>query len=78
MSDNDQDREVDVEVRFSPDEVMELDSWIAEHGQGLSRAGAIKVLVRRSIEIDREWTRAKRAIPDEGLRPEELTSENDG
>jgi 3-oxoacyl-ACP reductase-like protein len=79
MPNKDQKRDAAVEVRFSRDEAADLDAWIAEYGDGLTRPDAIKVLIRRAIEIDRDWTRAKRdVIRDEGLRPQELTSENDG
>jgi len=79
MPDNDLKRDAAVEVRLSPEEAAELDDWITEHGDGSTRPDAIKVLVKRAIEIDRDWARAKRnVVPDEGLRPQELTSENDG
>jgi hypothetical protein len=79
MSKVDHRRDAAVEVRFSNDEAAELDAWIEEFGEGVKRPDAVKILVRRAIEIDRDWSRAKgSAIRDEGLRPQELTSENDG
>ena len=68
-----------VEVRFSPEEVRELDAWIAAKGSDpATRPDAVRQLVRHALAVHREWDRAKAyAVRDEGLRPEELTAEND-
>jgi hypothetical protein len=70
-----------VEVPFSPEEIQELDVWIARNGvRPPSRPDAVRQLVQQALAIHREWDRAKatvRAKPDEGLRPEELTAGND-
>jgi hypothetical protein len=50
-----------VEVRFPPDEIEELDAWIAENGAELTRPDAIKRIVKSALAIDREWRSAKRA-----------------
>jgi hypothetical protein len=76
---NAQARDAALEIRLSADEVAELDAWIAEQNDGMTRVDAIKLLAQRAIEIDRAWEDAKRAaLPDEGLRPDELTADNDG
>jgi len=76
---NAQARDAAVEIRLSADEVAELDAWIAEQNDGMTRVDAIKLLMQRAIEIDRAWEDAKRAaLPDEGMRPDELTADNDG
>ena len=66
-----------VEVRLTPEEVRDLDAWIAAHrSHAPVRADAIKSIVRAAIRgrpiasLDRPR--------DEGLRPDQLTSENDG
>ena len=66
-----------VEVRLSPEEVRDLDAWIAANRwHAPVRAEAIKSLMWAAI---RERGVARRTgPPDEGLRPEELTCENDG
>jgi len=79
MDDNAQLRDAMVEIPLSAKEIAELDSWIAERNDEMTRVAAIKVLVQRAIEVDRAWQDAKRAaLPDEGLRPDELSAENDG
>lgn len=76
---NAQARDAAVEIRLSAEEAAELDAWIAEQNDGMTRVDAIKLLVQRAIEIDRAWEDAKRAaLPDEGMRPDELTADNDG
>jgi hypothetical protein len=76
---NAQARDAAVEIRLSAEEAAELDAWIAEQNDGMTRVDAIKLLVQRGIEIDRAWEDAKRAaLPDEGMRPDELTADNDG
>jgi len=77
--DNAQTRNAAVEIPLSAKEAAELDAWIAEQNNEVTRVDAIKLLVHRAIEIDRAWEDAKRAaLPDEGLRPNELTADNDG
>jgi hypothetical protein len=51
-----------VEVRFPPDDIEELDAWIAENGAELTRPDAIKRIVKSAMAIDREWRSAKRAV----------------
>lgn len=76
---NAQARDAAVEIRLSAEEAAELDAWIAEQNDGMTRVDAIKLLMQRAIEIDRAWEDAKRAaLPDEGMRPDELTADNDG
>lgn len=67
-----------VEVWFSSTELADLDAWVAACGRELSRSDAVKALVREALAISREWEAAKTAAqPDEGLRPDQLTTEND-
>ena len=69
-----------VELRLTPEEVRQLDAWIAAHrAERIDRAGAIKKLMMAGL--DRSWPwRAERGagVRDEGLRPDQLTCENDG
>lgn len=68
-----------VRVRFNADEMRDLDAWTAIHGEtGASRSTTVRLLVSRAIAIDNQWEIAKSRVFDEGLRPNELTSENDG
>jgi len=66
-----------VEIRFTSEEVRDLDAWIAAHrSHAPVRADAIKSIVKAAI---RGRPVAPLGLPrDEGLRPEQLTSENDG
>jgi hypothetical protein len=68
-----------VEVRFSPEEIRELDAWIATSASDpATRPDAVRQLVQHALAVHREWDRAKaHAALDEGRRPEELTAEND-
>ena len=68
-----------VEVQFSPEEIRELDAWIAANGSDpATRPDAVRQLVQHALAVHREWDRAKaHAVRDEGRRPEELTAEND-
>ena len=66
-----------VEVRLTPEEVRDLDAWIAAHrSHAPRRADAIKSLMRSAIK--RREAADRKGPPDEGLRPDQLTSENDG
>ena len=78
MLDTQENRGAAVEVQFSSEEIAELDAWRADQTPELTRPEAVKTLVRRAIDIEREWEEAKRsARPDEGIRADELTTEND-
>ena len=44
----------------------------------MSRPEATRHLVRSAIAVDKEWERAKRIASEEGRRPDQLTSENEG
>jgi hypothetical protein len=59
MTQSEQDEIAAVEVSFPPEQIQELDTWIAEHGSGLTRPDAIKRIVMRAIATDREWRIAK-------------------
>ena len=66
-----------VEVRLTHEEVRDLDAWIAAHRSHTPRrADAIKSLMRAAMR-GRE-TANRQGPPDEGLRPDQLTCENDG
>jgi hypothetical protein len=66
-----------VEVHLTPEEVSDLDAWIAAHrSHAPVRAEAIKSIMKAAIR-GRATARGNRP-PDEGLRPEQLTCENDG
>ncbi len=60
-------------VRMSPELVGEIDAWAAQQPDRPSRAEAIRRLVVLGLQ-----GRVRPATPDEGLRPQDLTSENDG
>jgi hypothetical protein len=73
------DGSTSVRVRFTAEELRDLDAWSVIHGgPGATRASTVKRLVERAIAIDNQWEIAKSSVADEGLRPDELTSENDG
>lgn len=66
-----------VEVRLTREEVRDLDAWIAAHrAHAPLRADAIKSLMKAAIRERGITTRT--GPPDEGLRPDQLTCENDG
>jgi len=66
-----------VEVRLTPEEVRDLDAWIAAHrSHAPVRADAIRTLVKAAI--GGRAAAGRIGPPDEGLRPEQLTCENDG
>ncbi len=66
-----------VEVRLTHDEVRDLDAWIAAHrAHAPVRAEAIKSLMKAAIRA--RGIASRTGPPDEGLRPEQLTCENDG
>ena len=66
-----------VEVRLTLEEVRDLDAWMAAHrSHAPVRAEAIKGIMKAAIR-GRATTRGN-GPPDEGLRPEQLTCENDG
>jgi len=49
-----------VEVELPPDDLYDLDFWLGERNQpGLTRADAIRLLVRDALSLNREWERAK-------------------
>jgi len=52
-----------VRVQFTPDELLDLDRWIALRGVA-SRADAIRQLVRSAIDLDFEWAEAKQSADD--------------
>jgi hypothetical protein len=58
---NELDRGLAVEVEFPPEDIEELDAWIAEHGKELTRPDAIKSIVKNALAVDREWQSAKGA-----------------
>lgn len=64
-----------VGVRMPPDLLAALDRFIGEDGRSLSRPEALRIAFR-------EWATARGMVRhgrlDEGRRPEELTSDNDG
>lgn len=64
-----------VGVRMPPDLLEALDRFARDDGRSLSRPEALRVAFR-------EWAKAKGLISkgprDEGKRPDELTSDNDG
>jgi hypothetical protein len=52
--------ETTVEVELPPDDLYDLDFWLGERNQpGLTRADAIRLLVRDALSLNREWERAK-------------------
>ncbi len=66
-----------VEVRLTPEEVRELDAWIAAHrSHAPLRAEAIKTIMKAAIRG--RLVASLDGPPDEGLKPYQLTSENDG
>jgi hypothetical protein len=66
-----------VEVRLTPEEVRDLDAWIAaQTSLAPVRADAIKSLMKAAIEG--RAMASRKGPPDEGLRPDQLTCENDG
>lgn len=65
-----------VTVRLSPDELGALDAFIDRHGLDITRAQAIQRLIRTSLAIGNDAGPVGRMV-DEGLHPEELTSQND-
>jgi metal-responsive CopG/Arc/MetJ family transcriptional regulator len=54
------DEAATVGVKFSPEELQQLDSWISERDE-ISRPEAIRRLVRSAIAMDTEWEAAKQA-----------------
>ncbi|HEX2134752.1 MAG TPA: hypothetical protein VHG30_02445 [Microvirga sp.] len=69
-----------VELRLTPEELRQLDAWIAAHrAERIDRAGAIKKLMMAGLDRTWPWrTERSGAVRDEGLRPDQLTCENDG
>jgi hypothetical protein len=67
--------DVTVQVRFSAEEMSDLDAWIAERPQAaLSRSGAIKELLSKAIRLEREWELAKLAAA-EGVQVDRQRSD---
>ena len=68
-----------VVVHLPTGELDALDAWLArQNDPDLTRAEAIRHLVTAALSHDLERRIAQRSIHvDEGLRPEQLTSEND-
>lgn len=62
-----------LELRLDPLFLQSIDDWMRRHPAVQSRSSAIRQLAE--IGLDREAGHDGR---DEGLRPEELNSENDG
>ena len=69
-----------VNVRLTREEIRELDAWVAaQRVPGLGRAEALKRLMKLGLNASWGWKNTKAGLmPDEGLRPEQLTCENDG
>ena len=68
-----------IEVRLTPEELRDLQSWIAAHRARRPRPEeAIKTLMKAGLDASWRWRNARSGPPDEGLRPEQLTCENDG
>jgi hypothetical protein len=72
--------DVKVDVRLSREEIRELDAWIsAQKVPGLGRAEALKRLMKLGLDASWQWKNSQAGFtPDEGLRPQQLTCENDG
>jgi metal-responsive CopG/Arc/MetJ family transcriptional regulator len=73
-----QDESEVIEVRLSQDQLRALDAWRVQHRGAATRADAIRQLVHSALSRDLQQTIARGDEPaDEGLRPEQLNSEND-
>jgi metal-responsive CopG/Arc/MetJ family transcriptional regulator len=73
-----QDKSEIIEVRLSQDQLRALDAWRAQHREAVTREDAIRQLVHSALSRDLQRMIASGDRPvDEGLRPEELNSEND-
>ena len=64
-----------VGVRMAPDLIAALDRFIADEAPGMSRPEALRMVFRRWAEQE---GLINRQPPDEGKRPSELNSDNDG
>ncbi|MBM6593232.1 hypothetical protein [Microvirga pudoricolor] len=71
-----QDRSDVIEVRLGPEQLRALDSWRVRHREAATREDAIRQIVHSVLSQDLGQG-AVRGQVDEGLRPEQLTSEND-
>jgi len=73
------DRSDPIEIRLSFDQLAALDAWRVKHREtAATREDAVRHLVQAAFshELQRSLTAGNRPI-DEGLRPDQLTSEND-
>ena len=68
-----------IEIRLTPEELRDLQAWIAAHrGRRPPLEDAMKTLMKAGLDASWNWRNARGGPPDEGLRPEQLTCENDG
>jgi hypothetical protein len=68
-----------IEIHLTGDQLKALDAWRAKHRDlAANREDAIKHLVQSALSLEIQQEAARRStVVDEGLRPEQLTSEND-
>jgi len=73
------DRSDAIEIRLSSDQLRALDAWRVKHREKeVSREDAIRQLVQAALSRDLQQPVSAGNYPvDEGLRPDQLTSEND-
>jgi hypothetical protein len=73
------DRSDAIEIRLSSDQLRALDAWRVKHReQAVSREDAIRHLLQAALSRDLQQPVSAGDHPvDEGLRPDQLTSEND-
>jgi hypothetical protein len=73
-----QDRSDVIEVRLSQDQLRALDAWRVQHREAVTREDAVRQLVHAALSRELQQAIAKGdGRVDEGLRPEQLNSEND-
>ena len=73
------DRSDPIEIRLSFDQLRALDAWRMKHRESAAtREDAVRHLVQKALshELQLSLSAGNRPI-DEGLRPDQLTSEND-
>ena len=68
-----------VEIRLTPGELRDVQAWIAAHWpRRPALEDAVKMLVKAGLDASWRGRNTRGGPPDEGLRPEQLTCENDG